>query len=168
MSVIDADGHIIEPEAMFEHLAEVFYPRRPIPIHLPVDAVRGDFNGCWLIEGNAFQTLAAVDGPQLRCRGLRRRIRHRKKISRDPVTHDRAGEQQPGAGLSRAACAGHAEVVLMTRQQMRPNTLPEELAVDIGSAIARHERGRAGLLLESDPQWRRMSSDIIGNSLGED
>ncbi len=47
MSVIDADGHIIEPEAMFEHLPEEFYPRRPIPVHLPVDTVRGDFNGCW-------------------------------------------------------------------------------------------------------------------------
>lgn len=44
MSVIDADGHIIEPEAMFEHLPEEFYPRRPIPVHLPVDTVRGDFN----------------------------------------------------------------------------------------------------------------------------
>lgn len=82
MSVIDADGHIIEPEAIFEHLPEEFYPRRPIPVHLPVDTVRGDFNGCWLIEGKAFLTLAAVDGPQLRCRG-----RNGRKRSMCPLGH---------------------------------------------------------------------------------
>ena len=38
----------------------------------------------------------------------------------------------------------------------------------IGSATPRHERGRAGLLLEPNLQWSRMSSAVIGNSLGED
>ncbi len=42
MSVIDADGHIIEPEGMFEHLPEDFYLRRPIPVRLPADTVRGE------------------------------------------------------------------------------------------------------------------------------
>jgi hypothetical protein len=69
MSVIDADGHIIEPEGMFEHLPEEFHLRRPIPVRLPADTVRGDFNGCWLIEEKAFLTLAAVDAPPRRCRG---------------------------------------------------------------------------------------------------
>jgi predicted TIM-barrel fold metal-dependent hydrolase len=59
MSVIDADGHIIEPEAMFEHLPEEFYPRRPIPVHMPVDTVRGDFNGCWLIEGKSVPNIGS-------------------------------------------------------------------------------------------------------------
>ena len=59
MSVIDADGHIIEPEGMFEHLSEEFYLRRPIPVHLPADTVRGDFNGCWLIEGKSVPNIGS-------------------------------------------------------------------------------------------------------------
>src|SRR5947199_10244223 len=51
MKVIDADGHIIEPEGMFDHLSDEFHLRRPIPVRLPADTVRGDFNGCWLIRG---------------------------------------------------------------------------------------------------------------------
>ena len=59
MSVIDADGHIIEPEGMFEHLPEEFHLRRPIPVHLPADTVRGDFNGCWLIEGKSVPNIGS-------------------------------------------------------------------------------------------------------------
>jgi predicted TIM-barrel fold metal-dependent hydrolase len=57
MRVIDADGHIIEPEAMFKELAEEFYPRRPIPLYLPTDTVRGDFNGCWLVDGKTYPSI---------------------------------------------------------------------------------------------------------------
>ena len=59
MSVIDADGHIIEPEGMFEHLPEEFHLRRPIPVRLPADTVRGDFNGCWLIEGKSVPNIGS-------------------------------------------------------------------------------------------------------------
>src|SRR5437016_13055716 len=59
MRVIDADGHIIEPEGMFEHLPEDFYLRRPIPVRLPTDTVRGDFNGCWLIEGKSVPNIGS-------------------------------------------------------------------------------------------------------------
>ena len=59
MNVIDADGHIIEPEGMFEHLPEDFYLRRPIPVRLPADTVRGDFNGCWLIEGKSVPNIGS-------------------------------------------------------------------------------------------------------------
>jgi predicted TIM-barrel fold metal-dependent hydrolase len=59
MAVIDADGHIAEPEAMFAELPKEFYPRRPIPVLLPRDTVRGDFNGCWIIEGKTFPTIGA-------------------------------------------------------------------------------------------------------------
>src|SRR4029453_5524923 len=59
MSVVDADGHIIEPEGMFEHLPEGFHLRRPIPVHLPADTVRGDFNGCWLIEGKSVPNIGS-------------------------------------------------------------------------------------------------------------
>ncbi len=69
MSVIDADGHIIEPEGMFDHLPEEFHLRRPIPVRLPADTVRGDFNGCWLIEGKSVPNIAAGDVPPRRCRG---------------------------------------------------------------------------------------------------
>src|SRR6266508_3222798 len=59
MSVIDADGHIIEPEGMFEHLPEEFHLRRPIPVRLPADTVRADFNGCWLIEGKSVPNIGS-------------------------------------------------------------------------------------------------------------
>src|SRR5262245_13679335 len=59
MSVIDADGHIIEPEGMFDHLPEEFHLRRPIPVRLPMDTVRGDFNGCWLIEGKSVPNIGS-------------------------------------------------------------------------------------------------------------
>jgi len=75
MSVIDADGHIIEPEGMFEHLPEEFHLRRPIPVRLPADTVRGDFNGCGSSRGKAFLTLAAVDAPPRRFHGRNGRKR---------------------------------------------------------------------------------------------
>src|SRR5262249_1339434 len=59
MNVIDADGHIIEPEGMFDHLPEEFHLRRPLPVRLPVDTVRGDFNGCWLIEGKSVPNIGS-------------------------------------------------------------------------------------------------------------
>ena len=57
MTVIDADGHIFEPEAMFEELPREFYPRRPIPVFLPTDTERGERNGCWIIEGKTYPTI---------------------------------------------------------------------------------------------------------------
>jgi len=57
MKVIDADGHIIEPEVMFKDLPEEFYPRRPVAVYLPTDTERGDFNGCWIIEGKTYPTM---------------------------------------------------------------------------------------------------------------
>ena len=59
MKVIDADGHIIEPEGMFDHLSDEFHLRRPIPVRLPADTVRGDFNGCWLIEGKSVPNIGS-------------------------------------------------------------------------------------------------------------
>jgi len=57
MAIIDADGHIAEPEAMFAELPKEFHGRRPIAVFLPRDTVRGDFNGCWIIEGKTFPTI---------------------------------------------------------------------------------------------------------------
>src|SRR5438034_10615592 len=59
MKVIDADGHIIEPEGMFEHLPEEVHLRRPIPVRLPADTVPGEFIGCWLIEGKSVAHLGS-------------------------------------------------------------------------------------------------------------
>ena len=59
MPTIDADGHVIEPESMFKSLSKEFYPRRPIPVFLPTDTIRGDFNGCWIIEGKTYPTIGA-------------------------------------------------------------------------------------------------------------
>jgi hypothetical protein len=50
MRVLDADGHIFEPEAMFADLEPEFYLRRPVPVLLPLDTNAGDSNSVWLIE----------------------------------------------------------------------------------------------------------------------
>ena len=57
MPVIDADGHVFEPETMFSELPREVYPRRPIPVFLPTDTERGDRNGCWIIEGKTYPTI---------------------------------------------------------------------------------------------------------------
>jgi len=57
MTVIDADGHIIEPDVMFEELPKELYPRRPVRVILPTDTDRGDFNGCWIIEGRIYPAM---------------------------------------------------------------------------------------------------------------
>ncbi len=51
MRVLDADGHIFEPEAMFADLEPEFYPRRPVALSLPPDTISGDSNLVWMIEG---------------------------------------------------------------------------------------------------------------------
>jgi len=57
MRVVDADGHVMEPEEMFQELPKEFYPRRPILVYLPTDTEREDFNGCWIIEGKTYPTM---------------------------------------------------------------------------------------------------------------
>lgn len=57
MTLIDADGHVMEPEAMFVELPKEFYPRRPILVLMPKDTVREDFNACWIIEGKTYPTI---------------------------------------------------------------------------------------------------------------
>jgi predicted TIM-barrel fold metal-dependent hydrolase len=57
MPVVDADGHVIEPEAMFAELPKEFYPRRPILVFMPTDTLREDFNGCWILEGKTYPTM---------------------------------------------------------------------------------------------------------------
>ncbi|NIO10144.1 MAG: hypothetical protein GTO40_19915, partial [Deltaproteobacteria bacterium] len=57
--VIDADGHVIEPEEMFAEMPAEFFPRRPVRVQLPTDTLREDFNGCWIIEG---KTCPAIGG----------------------------------------------------------------------------------------------------------
>lgn len=46
MTVIDADAHVREPEAMFADLSEDVHPRRPIRVSIPTDTALGDFNSC--------------------------------------------------------------------------------------------------------------------------
>src|SRR6266571_1787196 len=56
MRVLDADGHVIEDEAMFADIEPAFYRRRPVISWLPADTIAGDFNSVWVIEGKAFPT----------------------------------------------------------------------------------------------------------------
>jgi predicted TIM-barrel fold metal-dependent hydrolase len=60
--VLDADGHVIESEAMFAHLEEAFGPRRPLPVMLPLDTPAGEANGVWLIEGKMVPNIGGVGG----------------------------------------------------------------------------------------------------------
>jgi predicted TIM-barrel fold metal-dependent hydrolase len=62
VQVVDADGHVIEPEAMFAHLEEEFRPHRPLPVTLPLDTPWGQANGVWLIEGKVLPNIGGVGG----------------------------------------------------------------------------------------------------------
>src|SRR5436189_4030222 len=62
MQVVDADGHVIEGEAMFASLEEEFRPYRPLPVMLPPDTPWGDANGVWLIEGKVLPNIGGVGG----------------------------------------------------------------------------------------------------------
>jgi uncharacterized protein len=55
MPVVDADAHVEECEATWEHLDPAFRPRRPLQLTLP-EGVAGydDWNAVWLIDGEAF------------------------------------------------------------------------------------------------------------------
>ncbi len=58
MPVLDADGHIHEPEAMYAKLEAEFYPNRPVMVALPADTAAGDGELLWIIEGKAVPTIA--------------------------------------------------------------------------------------------------------------
>jgi uncharacterized protein len=60
--VIDADGHVIEGEAMFASLEEEFRLHRPLPVALPPDTAWGQANGVWLIEGKMLPNIGGVGG----------------------------------------------------------------------------------------------------------
>jgi uncharacterized protein len=62
VKVVDADGHVIEPEAMFAHLEEEFWRRRPLPVMLPLDTPAGEANGVWLIEGKMLPNIGGAGG----------------------------------------------------------------------------------------------------------
>jgi len=56
-TIFDADGHIMEPDAMFANLEPEFYPRRPVRVGLPPDTFRGENDACWIFEGRALPSL---------------------------------------------------------------------------------------------------------------
>jgi predicted TIM-barrel fold metal-dependent hydrolase len=60
--VVDADGHVIEGEALFASLEEAFYPHRPHLVMLPPDTPWGEANGVWLIEGKLLPNIGGVGG----------------------------------------------------------------------------------------------------------
>jgi predicted TIM-barrel fold metal-dependent hydrolase len=62
MKVVDADGHVFEPEAMFADLDPEFHARRPIPVWLPPDTLWGDSDGVWLIDGKVFPNIGGQGG----------------------------------------------------------------------------------------------------------
>lgn len=62
MKVLDADGHVMEPEVMFADLGEEFWPRRPIPASLPLDTLWGDSNAVWLLEGKILPNIGGSGG----------------------------------------------------------------------------------------------------------
>lgn len=55
MQVVDADAHVEECEATWDHLDPAFRARRPIPLVLPPDVAGYDaWNAVWLIDGEVF------------------------------------------------------------------------------------------------------------------
>ncbi|HEY7165241.1 MAG TPA: amidohydrolase family protein [Candidatus Binatia bacterium] len=60
--IVDADAHVEESAAMFEHLDKVFYPRRPLAVRFDEDTVFGKYNAVWLIDGETYPRLAGKGG----------------------------------------------------------------------------------------------------------
>ena len=52
MTIIDSDTHIAEPVAMWDHIDEGMYSRRPVLTSVPEDTLYGPRNAFWLIDGN--------------------------------------------------------------------------------------------------------------------
>ena len=52
MTIIDSDTHIAEPVAMWDHIDEGMYARRPVLTSVPEDTLYGPRNAFWLIDGN--------------------------------------------------------------------------------------------------------------------
>ena len=61
-AVVDADTHICEPAAMWEHMPERMHSRRPVMVSLPTDTIYGRRNALWLIDGNIFPKPAGRGG----------------------------------------------------------------------------------------------------------
>src|SRR5438128_9796926 len=80
MPVLDADGHIHEPEAMYAHLEEEFYPSRPVVVSLPPDTAAGDGELLWLIEGKAVPTIAGRGSTGFTVPGSRRSLSKRATV----------------------------------------------------------------------------------------
>ena len=62
MTVLDADGHVEESQAMFSFLAKDCYPRRPIPLGFAPDTIYGECNAVWLIDGKSYPKLTGKGG----------------------------------------------------------------------------------------------------------
>jgi predicted TIM-barrel fold metal-dependent hydrolase len=60
--IIDADAHVEESQAMFEHIDKEFQPRRPLPVRLDQDSVYGKYNAVWLIDGATYPKLFGKGG----------------------------------------------------------------------------------------------------------
>jgi len=60
--VVDADGHVEESEATFNHLEEEYYGRRPLAVGFPRDTVCGSHNAVWLIDGEIYPKLMGKGG----------------------------------------------------------------------------------------------------------
>jgi predicted TIM-barrel fold metal-dependent hydrolase len=56
--VIDADAHVEESVATWQHLYPALHARRPIPVTLPPDTSFGDFNAVWIVDNKLRQSAA--------------------------------------------------------------------------------------------------------------
>ncbi|MGE5219219.1 MAG: amidohydrolase family protein [Chloroflexota bacterium] len=53
-TIVDADTHISEGEAMWAMMDQAMYPRRPIMLSVPEDTSFGNRNAFWLIDGEIY------------------------------------------------------------------------------------------------------------------
>ncbi|HLG72296.1 MAG TPA: amidohydrolase family protein [Chloroflexota bacterium] len=61
-AVLDADTHILEPSAMWDHFDRDLYPRRPVKVSVPNDTLYSTSNVFWLIDGEIFPKPAGKGG----------------------------------------------------------------------------------------------------------
>ncbi len=62
MTILDADGHVEESQAMFSFLEKECYGRRPLALGFDQDTVYGECNAVWLIDGKSYPKLTGKGG----------------------------------------------------------------------------------------------------------
>ena len=96
--IVDADTHIGEPAAMWEHFSPTMYGRRPIVVKVPEDTWYGRRNAFWLIDGAivAAVSIGAREVTQQRAEFSFAAIEQERQVGDERSVFAAAHEERPG------------------------------------------------------------------------